>query len=673
MVKILIVDDNEANLFMTKSILEDKGFTVRTAVNGIDALKKVEQESIDVVISDILMPIMDGYTLCETLKKDELCKEIPVLLISSTFLDPPDYEHGVHAGADAFIRKDQKSSDFITEILYYLNKFSKSGYIASAYHTENPNDDESQRYSKSLIQKLLVKVDQLEESNKLLIQKEESLGNLHSFLSNIINSLSTILICIDLKGNVTEWNKQAEKVFEVPTASALGNSVENLIPQIIKETGSIDKYVRNRENIIRSKVKISNLKSIEYIDFLLNPLLIENEIGAVIQINDITERVRLEKIMVQREKMLTVGSLAAGMAHDFNNHLSGIMNAAELLQSPKRNLDGKSLRYTELILLASERAADLITKLLIFGRKGGTASTTVDILGIIDDTISILKNTIDKKIIISVDKNSLNNTVMGDYSGLQNALLNICINAGHAMPEGGKIQITTTNISLEQTYCNASTFDITPGEYCEIEVLDTGTGISSDDLHHIFEPFYTTKELGKGTGLGLSAVYGTIQDHHGSITVHSEYGSGTTFHILLPCSDKNIGAEKISKEVLSGSGLILLVDDIELIQVTGKLMLEKLGYTVLLAGDGQEAVEIFQNQYNKIDLVIMDMIMPKVNGREAFYRMKGIDKNCKIIFSSGFIKNENINELTESGCLGFLRKPFRDYELSQMLAKILNK
>ena len=277
--------------------------------------------------------------------------------------------------------------------------------------------------------------------------------------------------------------------------------------------------------------------------------------------------------------------------------------------------------------------------------------------------------TIDKKIRISARKDAENNMVIGDNSELQNALMNIMINASHVMPDGGEIKIETKNIKLKKAYCDANPFEIKPGEYIEIEIRDTGCGIPLENLQKIFEPFYTTK--GMGTGLGLAAVYGTVQDHHGAINVYSKVGTGTSFHILLPCSEKMVNYQQTDKGILAGSGQILLVDDEEAIRITGEIMLKEMGYQVLLAENGREAVEIFKNQHAEIDLVIMDMIMPEMNGGEAFFKMREIDKNCKVVISTGFANSESLDELRKSGLAGFIRKPYRDFELRQFLAKVL--
>jgi len=383
------------------------------------------------------------------------------------------------------------------------------------------------------------------------------------------------------------------------------------------------------------------------------------------------EKANLQEQLNHRRKLDSIGQLAGGVAHDFNNMLTGIMGSAELLKMKKRNLDDKSLELVSVIMQSSERAADLTAKLLAFGRKGKVRSAVVDMNVVIADTVALLYRTIDKRIEIAVCNGAKKHIVMGDVSELQNVLLNIGINASHAMPEGGKIQIETANVNLNKVYCDVSIFDVQPGEYLEIIIKDFGCGIPFENLKKIFDPFFTTKKQGEGTGLGLAAAYGTVRDHQGAITVYSEIDKGTSFHILLPCSDKTSKSRIVDNEILSGKGNILLVDDEEIVRLTDKYMLEELGYEVILAENGREAVELFREQYSEIDLVIMDMVMPEMDGREAFGRMQEIDPNCKVVISSGFFENEKIEKLRQEGLAGFLHKPFRDYELSQLLAVLI--
>jgi PAS domain S-box-containing protein len=390
-------------------------------------------------------------------------------------------------------------------------------------------------------------------------------------------------------------------------------------------------------------------------------------------IRDITKEKAMQEQLVHNQKMEALGQLAGGMAHDINNVLSGILSSSELLGLPQNGLNDKSLKYVSMIVQASTRASELIKKLLTFSRKGKIVTATLDIHQILNDTVDILKGTIDKKITLSIRKNASDHNFPGDRSSIESAFINLGINASQAMPNGGKIQLGTRNINLDQKYCDSSSFKVTPGKFLQIEIKDTGYGIAEENLLKIFEPFYTTKEQGSGTGLGLSAVYGTIQDHHGIIEVSSEVGSGTTFTILLPCSEESIEQGTEESPLFVGTGTILLVDDEEINRILIKEILETLGYNVLLAQNGLESIDIFSEKHHGINIVLMDMIMPEMNGSEAFYKMKEIDENCQVIISSGYTKDENIEELLQSGLAGFIAKPYTISEISQLLDKINNE
>ncbi len=498
---------------------------------------------------------------------------------------------------------------------------------------------------------------------------DEDLRRLRNYQSNIIDSMPSVLVGVDSHCQVTQWNRTAEQVTGITANRAQGKLISELYPQIMIKR--IKKSIETRE----IQRELNSCRRTDdgtiYEDVTIYPLVANGVSGAVLRIDDVTKKHELEEQLSHSRKMDAIGQLAGGIAHDFNNMLAGIMGAAQLLKSPKLNIDKKGVKYIDMILKAAERASELTSGLLAFGRKGRIVSTVVDVHSILEDAVDILSRTIDKNIKISIKKDAENFMAVGDSSRLQNAFMNIGINAGHAMPGGGELQIETRNIRLDQIYCEASTFEIEPGEYIEIEIRDTGIGIPLENIQKIFEPFYTTKDQGEGTGLGLAAVYGTVQDHHGVVNVYSEKGVGTSFHIMLPCSESNMEQKKSETGIVKGSGQVLLVDDEELIRVTGKYMLQEMGYSVILAGNGQEALDIFRDNYSEIDIVVMDMIMPKMNGREAFHKMKEIDKNCRVIISSGFAQNESVDELIRSGLSGFIHKPYRDFELSRLMAKVL--
>lgn len=400
-----------------------------------------------------------------------------------------------------------------------------------------------------------------------------------------------------------------------------------------------------------------------------------------LSLQDITERKKAQEELNHVRKMEAVGQLAGGIAHDFNNMLGGIMGAAELLRNPKRGLDEKGRKLTDLILRASSQAANLTTKLMAFGRKGRVTSQVADINRIVSDSVAILQKTIDRKIVISMFPAGTAAPVLADVTGLQNAFINLGINAAHAMPDGGALSFDQRIVDLGPADCDGSPFKIRPGRYVEIEVGDSGCGIEPENLEHIFEPFFTTRKQGQGSGLGLAAVYGTVREHQGAIQVFSRVGEGTVFLIHLPLCDGHVGEDATAntQEAVPyiGRGRILLVDDEDIILNVGRDLLEELGYEVVTAADGFAAVNIFRgnqgNQGNqeKIDLVITDMLMPKMNGRELFYQLRQIDPDCPVILASGYTDNAGLDEMKRDGLRGFLPKPFNSEDLKRLLGEVM--
>ena len=290
---------------------------------------------------------------------------------------------------------------------------------------------------------------------------------------------------------------------------------------------------------------------------------------------------------------------------------------------------------------------------------------------VLGKTVSFLENTIDRRISLETNLLADHSAVIGDPSQLHNSFLNLGINASHAMPEGGTLVYSSQNISLDPPFCETSTFNLQPGDYLKIEVRDTGYGIKPENLSQIFDPFYTTKEPNRGTGLGLATVYGTIQQHSGAINVYSEEGIGTTFQILLPLASEGHAGELAPSQKLTGSGRILVADDEEVMRITAKAILEDLGYEVVLAKNGQEALYLYIKNKEDLDLVILDMIMPVMNGRDCYFEIKKYDPEARIILSSGFTKEDDLHDMKQHGLNWFIRKPYHSANLSQIVQKAL--
>ncbi|MCX5736645.1 MAG: PAS domain S-box protein, partial [candidate division NC10 bacterium] len=392
---------------------------------------------------------------------------------------------------------------------------------------------------------------------------------------------------------------------------------------------------------------------------------------------DVTETKRLEEQLRQAQKMEVIGQLAGGVAHDFNNMLSVIIGSAELL-SVSLPPDSPEQEKVGVILEGTQRAADLIRKLLAFSRKGKVVSTPLDVHEQIRAAIDLLERSIDRRIQILTRFEATNPIVIGDPTLLQNAMMNLGVNARDAMPDGGTLSFATTNVTLTQEDLDGHLFDLVhdlePGPFVEVRISDTGAGIPAEIIPRIFEPFFTTKDVGKGTGLGLAAVFGTVREHRGTLRVQSEPGHGTTFSIFLPAQDgARAAAPVLPEQVVPGSGCVLLVDDEALVRTSSQALLSMLGYDVLLAEEGEMAVEIYRRERERVDVVLLDMVMPKLSGRETFLRLREIDPAVRVVFSSGFSDDQRIDELLQLGAKGFIQKPYPFSALSKVIAEALGK
>ncbi|MCL4537693.1 MAG: response regulator [Nitrospirae bacterium] len=378
---------------------------------------------------------------------------------------------------------------------------------------------------------------------------------------------------------------------------------------------------------------------------------------------DITEKKRLEETLIQTQKLDSLGMLAGGIAHDFNNILTGVLGYASLLKSTVSETD-KTYKYIDTIEKSASRAANLAQQLLGFARKGKYIMTKLSINDLVKELASFVKETFDRSITIVLDCEENLPPVEGDSNQLYQAIMNLCINARDAMPEGGRLYIKTEYYLLHDEKV-VDFFQIPAGGYVRVSVTDTGVGMPPDVRKRIFEPFYTTKGIGKGTGLGLAMVYGIAKNHEGYITVYSEIGLGTTVRLYLPKADGTV-EEKRRDRVMNErprKGTILLVDDEEVVRELGKDILEAYDYEVLLAVHGNEGVRIFSENKDRINLVILDMVMPEKGGRQTFKEIRTLKPDAKVLICSGYGEEQYFYELFEAGAAGFLQKPFQHTEL----------
>lgn len=513
----------------------------------------------------------------------------------------------------------------------------------------------------------------LATERSLQVQLESAAENSQKFKAVFDNSPITVALTTVPDGTFFEVNQAFIDTFGYEREAVLGKTTTDLGMWL--QAGDRERYLQS----LRDNGSVHNFetqmrrKDGEIITVLFSGTLLEiaGKPFVLSAVMEITEQKRLQEQLQQSQKMDVVGQLAGGIAHDFNNMLAAILGTAELLQR-RMTGDQNNLRMIGTIIEAASRSADLTRDLLAFSRKqqGGTAP--VDIHATVNSVMALLVRTIDRRIVLHKHLLAGNPIVYGDQTQLENALLNLGINARDAMPEGGSLTFTTTEIQLDGAACLAQGISLTPGRYLEISVADSGDGMAPETIEHIFEPFFTTKAVGQGTGLGLAAVYGTVTSHGGEVRVQSQPGVGSVFTIYLPlaaAAGHSVPPE--SQEPVRGSGGILLVDDEAILRAVGRDLLEELGYTVYLAEDGEQALQQYAARYDQIVLVLLDMIMPRMAGKETFLRLRELDPQVRVLFCSGFHREGTAEELVALGARGFIQKPYRRSDLSRAVAAAL--
>ncbi len=388
---------------------------------------------------------------------------------------------------------------------------------------------------------------------------------------------------------------------------------------------------------------------------------------------DLTQRQQLEIQLRQSQKMEAIGNLAGGVAHDMNNILAAIMGLASVLQVDVES-DSAMMEDIKGILTACRRGSDLTHNLLGFARKGKYRKEPISLNGVITKVQELLQRTIPKGIVLRADLESQLAGVEGDPVQINQVLVNLAINAVDAMGDKGTLTFRTSTVTLTEAG-EHQVAGLSPGRYIVCEVIDTGAGMDEDTCQHAFEPFFTTKATGEGTGLGLSMVYGTIKNHGGQVVLRSRPGQGAAFTLYLPSLGTSAADRESSDTWAQVSpqygGTILLVDDEELVRTSGRRLLEKLGYKVLLAENGQVALSTYEAHQQEIVLVILDLIMPVMNGVETCEGLKARDSQVRVLLSSGYSRQKITDQLFSLGASGFLQKPYTLKRLSEEVSRAL--
>jgi PAS domain S-box-containing protein len=387
---------------------------------------------------------------------------------------------------------------------------------------------------------------------------------------------------------------------------------------------------------------------------------------------DITQQLALSRQLLLAQKMEAVGTLAGGVAHDFNNLLQIILGYSELLLVEKGKDDPE---HTDLsrIFQAAKSGAALVQQLLMFSRRVESKPIPLSLNRQIVQVAKLLRRTIPKMIDIQMDLSDDLAEINADPSQMEQVFMNLAVNARDAMSDKGTLTVSTRNITLDEAYCRIHA-EARSGEYVLLSVSDTGHGMDAATIEHIFEPFYTTKELGRGTGLGLAIVYGIVKHHNGYITCDSAVGHGTTFEVYFPALESRVEPDLETTGVMPafGTETILVVDDEAFVRDLGTRILTKAGYKVLTAANGKEALDLLLKESTQISLVILDLIMPEMGGKECLKELRKIDPGLKVIIASGLSADLSTKESRESGARGFVSKPFMMKELLQQVRKVLD-
>lgn len=524
----------------------------------------------------------------------------------------------------------------------------------------------------------------LEESNQKLNQEmkerqkvEAKLRRGQEFLKITLNSIGDAVITTDSEGIIQMINPMAEALTGWNSKEALGLDISKVYKTIDHSTR------RPLETPLSTVLREGTVIGITNRSLLLTTTGAERQItdsgapirkddgtivGMVLVFRDITEQYRREEQMHHTQKLESVGRLAGGVAHDFNNLLAGIQGYSELVLQTDH--DKKTRKYIGEIIRITERAASLTRQLLSFSRKHKIEKKPVNIHKILDGVLSLLSRTINKQIEVQYFLEADNPFVMGDAGQLENTLLNLGINANDAISGPGMIIFSTKNCTLGSADCSQLDVSLKPGPYLCIGVKDTGSGIPPEILKQIFDPFFTTKAPGKGTGLGLSSVYGTIQKHNGTVFVDSTPEKGTLFQLFIPENKKIEKSEIIQEQTVTrGSGTILIIDDEQPIRNITSELLNIMGYKTYTAKDGREGLRIFHKYRDEIDLVLIDYIMPKLNGEQTFQELRVINPNVKAIIITGYSLDVESSTLKKRGLLDVLHKPFTKEQLSELMAR----
>jgi len=471
---------------------------------------------------------------------------------------------------------------------------------------------------------------------------------------------------VDENGIITFANQRLANI--LGHDEVLGLNVNELVPGEKKRV-LLKLLVQNMRGLVTQEEIQMLRKDGEHVAAIISSVPImegDRYRGSFAMVTDITDKKRMENKLLHQQKMESIGTMAGGIAHDFNNILTGVLGYASLLKHRLQE-QPETKRFVEIIETSSLRAADLVRQLLAFSR--GTQPEDLQVVypnRVIRETAKLLESSLGKDVVLELDLNPHIPPIAANTTQVQQAILNLCLNARDAMPDGGKISIATAEVDLTGEMLSVyQDLAVEPGRYVRIQVADNGIGIPQENLDKIFDPFFTTKEVGKGSGLGLAMVYGIVQNSRGYLLVESQVGKGTAFDLLFRTASDKESRQSLGMLTpgLAGEETVLLVDDEPMVRDLGNEILRSYGYRVVLACDGLEALEIYRNNGKEIDLVILDLLMPNLGGKETLVKLRELNPAAKVIICSGYGSRGNGLQQIITSRVNMVHKPFKPEEL----------
>ncbi len=685
--KILIVDDIEINLYMLSTLLTGNGYKVEGAMNGEEALKKLHTDHFDLIISDILMPIMDGFTLCMEVRKSSDVQHIPFIIYTATYTGPKDEDFALEIGANRFVVKPCEPDIFLNIVKDVIAEINQKKI--EAVYLKKDEEEILKLYNERLVRKLEQKMLEIEKELTTREIVEEALRRSQTLL-NATQRLSKIAGWEwDIIKQEMYWTDQVYSIFEIDHDIEISTNKE-LVEQSLNCFNETDRKRLSEAFqlcvesgiLYEMETQLTTVKGKDLFIRTAGQPVYEN--GFIVKIQgyfeDCTnrkveemEQERTRQQFLQSQKLESLGLLAGGVAHDFNNILTVIIGYCEILKQSV-SLDFAYFKELEEISNASKRASDLTRQLLIFSRKHIAQPKILDLNVLVKDLENMLGRLIGENFSISTNLCTDLSKIKADQGQIQQVIMNLVINSRDAMPTGGLIKIETSNITINEIN-EAEKLNINCGDYIILSISDTGTGMTKDTMDKLFEPFFTTKEIGKGTGLGLSTVYGIVKQAGGGIIVNSEIDKGTTFYIYLPTTTEKPNYKKVLLEEndLMGNGELILIaeDEIALRNLIEK-MIKNMGYEVIAVSNGEEAIQAIKIHGKKPDLLLTDVVMPGMNGKELLHNLRETYPELKVLFMSGYTDNTIIDNNGLFPDSPFILKPFTVAGISRQIKQILN-